>query len=1056
MKIESLHIEGFGHFADQSFGPFLQPVTVVLGHNEAGKSTLLAFIRTILFGFRAQKRGDFYPALKGGRHGGRVTLIGDDGLSYTVERIEDARAASLKITSSAGLQTTDDGLLRPLLGNSSRQVFEAVFALGLLDLQNLKRLNDSDASAQIYAAGMGAANLPKAIKSIEDARGQLFLPGRNAKNPEAAPLLARLREIEDDLQGARGDAALYASLTRRHAELEDEIQQATARLAADSRSLGEVSRLQQAWDDWVTLGDAEARLRDLPDQPGFPEDGVSRLDRAEDALREAVQASREAAKQCELTDQRANAPIPGETLLNHRERIDELRRQRGAFDASVADLPKRRTELDAQERDLLRALADLGPDWTEARAISFDTSIPLRDSIEQWRQRLESVDITAREAARVRERAEQSSRDAADEEERLRLALEATPRPSPDAQAYEGARAALSLSRVRLVEYQRAVDRRANAEASANQAVPVTVAPSPAPQSAVPAIVLAAAGLVAAVGGVVLGGNALMLGAVLGLALFGAGVAMFFISRRAPQSATAAAPTTVGGAYLDSLHAQEQAALAALQSAAQPIVLDIPTVADLENVALSLDRTEREGRELAAAQKQWQEARDEHQRLASRFDAAVLALEEAAQHLAAAGSAWKEWLAERGLSPTLLPATVVALFARLETVDARIEAATALRHRVNAIEDDVEAYRALVRPLATEHGIAGELSESAAVAAAADRLDRDFESVAKDETRREEARKALEEERRRLADLESRESAARTTLEGLLAAGKASDAEQFRRNARSHDDRLRALKEMTEAETRLRRLSGPGEQYAAFRVALANTNVAALDQEHERLSLERTEEEDRRGTLQTERGSITADIERLVSDEHASELRAERAVLVEQLRGTARRWAILTVARTLLGKAQRKYEEEHQPDVLRNAQEFFATVTGGRYVRLISPLGSELITTVASDGSSKTTGQLSRGTEDQLYLALRFGLIREFGARSAYLPVIVDDILVNFDPERAQRAAAAFTELAQTNQVLVFTCHPSTADLFRNASTAVQVIDLPEATNHLSGSLARN
>ena len=136
------------------------------------------------------------------------------------------------------------------------------------------------------------------------------------------------------------------------------------------------------------------------------------------------------------------------------------------------------------------------------------------------------------------------------------------------------------------------------------------------------------------------------------------------------------------------------------------------------------------------------------------------------------------------------------------------------------------------------------------------------------------------------------------------------------------------------------------------------------------------------------------------------------------------------------------YEEERQPDVLRNAQEFFATVTGGRYERLISPLDSQVITALAPDGSSKATGQLSRGTEDQLYLALRFGLIREFGARSARLPVIVDDILVNFDPERAYRAAQAFVELAQTNQVLVFTCHPETRDLFTKADPRTQVIEL--------------
>ena len=45
MRITGLHIDGFGRFADRRFGPLERPVTVFYGPNEAGKSTLLEFIR---------------------------------------------------------------------------------------------------------------------------------------------------------------------------------------------------------------------------------------------------------------------------------------------------------------------------------------------------------------------------------------------------------------------------------------------------------------------------------------------------------------------------------------------------------------------------------------------------------------------------------------------------------------------------------------------------------------------------------------------------------------------------------------------------------------------------------------------------------------------------------------------------------------------------------------------------------------------------------------------------------------------------------------------------
>ena len=51
--------------------------------------------------------------------------------------------------------------------------------------------------------------------------------------------------------------------------------------------------------------------------------------------------------------------------------------------------------------------------------------------------------------------------------------------------------------------------------------------------------------------------------------------------------------------------------------------------------------------------------------------------------------------------------------------------------------------------------------------------------------------------------------------------------------------------------------------------------------------------------------------------------------------------------------------------------------------------------------------------------------------------MVVDEVLVNFDPDRALSAAVAFTELSLTNQILVFTCHPTTVDLFKKAASKI-------------------
>jgi uncharacterized protein YhaN len=143
----------------------------------------------------------------------------------------------------------------------------------------------------------------------------------------------------------------------------------------------------------------------------------------------------------------------------------------------------------------------------------------------------------------------------------------------------------------------------------------------------------------------------------------------------------------------------------------------------------------------------------------------------------------------------------------------------------------------------------------------------------------------------------------------------------------------------------------------------------------------------------------------------------------------ARAWAVRAVALTLLAETRQRYERERQPQVVRDAERHFAAITDGRYARIVAPPGEADVRVEPEAGAARTTDQLSRGTAEQLYLALRFGLIEQFGRSAEPLPVVMDDILVNFDAERAARAAGAIRDLATRHQVVFFTCHQRTVEL---------------------------
>jgi uncharacterized protein YhaN len=58
------------------------------------------------------------------------------------------------------------------------------------------------------------------------------------------------------------------------------------------------------------------------------------------------------------------------------------------------------------------------------------------------------------------------------------------------------------------------------------------------------------------------------------------------------------------------------------------------------------------------------------------------------------------------------------------------------------------------------------------------------------------------------------------------------------------------------------------------------------------------------------------------------------------------------------------------------------------------------------------------------------------------LPVLMDDVLVNFDDERRWAAARVIAEFAAHRQVVYFTCHPATAETFVKAAGELTMVEL--------------
>jgi exonuclease SbcC len=111
----------------------------------------------------------------------------------------------------------------------------------------------------------------------------------------------------------------------------------------------------------------------------------------------------------------------------------------------------------------------------------------------------------------------------------------------------------------------------------------------------------------------------------------------------------------------------------------------------------------------------------------------------------------------------------------------------------------------------------------------------------------------------------------------------------------------------------------------------------------------------------------------------------------------------------------------------RRLEEHVASLTGGRYrrVRMRESVPEGFL---RRDGALLEYSLLSTGTKDMLALALRLAMAGYFlEGRDGF--VIMDDPFANLDPERQKRAAEAVRSFAETRQLILFSCHPSAAEL---------------------------
>ncbi len=290
----------------------------------------------------------------------------------------------------------------------------------------------------------------------------------------------------------------------------------------------------------------------------------------------------------------------------------------------------------------------------------------------------------------------------------------------------------------------------------------------------------------------------------------------------------------------------------------------------------------------------------------------------------------------------------------------------------------------------------------------------------------------------------SRISSVKAEIKSLFNKAGAADEEAFLLRGKIYEERELLLKEIETLNSSIRRLIGASENADQLVKEISRLDMNRLAGEKASIEESLKNKELILNARKREQAGLEEKARAMVKDDQLSRLRAEEKDLKEELEARSIEWITTRFAKGLYSRAIAGFEKERQPGIISEAERLLSSMTLGRYPGIAAPLGENRIELIDKNMNRKSINQLSRGTAEQLYLALRFGFIIEFTKHAGSMPVIMDEILVNFDRERSIEAIRGILELSKSQQILYFTCHPNIVELFTQLDSEISVKELSD------------
>ena len=165
---------------------------------------------------------------------------------------------------------------------------------------------------------------------------------------------------------------------------------------------------------------------------------------------------------------------------------------------------------------------------------------------------------------------------------------------------------------------------------------------------------------------------------------------------------------------------------------------------------------------------------------------------------------------------------------------------------------------------------------------------------------------------------------------------------------------------------------------------------------------------------------------------HPAQVEEEMGLVKEKVRHYEDTVSSIDMALETLQEAFKEMQKNFGPRLNRIVGDVLGKITDGKYdelkisedyrIKVVDPMADKI----------KDMDYFSSGTWDQIYFALRLGLIQLIFDEDKKIPILLDDAFIQYDNHRLEKALNYLYEWEKGRQVLLFTCQKREMEIMKN------------------------